>query len=336
MAQLPDFQATPLARQVLENLSLGARARLALGADDRTRRIEVSVSAEKGHVTVTCPPWQTHLAEAIPEVVGAVKGAETVVCTLATTSILYVQERFDPDAESFAHLVEVAEKWDAGVEIVRLIPGEEVQPIEQVAAEAASAEGDVISEPAPREENGGILEDTEEEASGEKFPDCEEIGCGVPETMDRLIRIGHAGPSHTVHGGPNQLTATLRRTGKHSLIVVGDVYLSRGAALRKRLRRELISHLADHFRVPVIGAEELKTQYLFGARQWASLAISGALIAAIYAIVFTSQDAVNGFLSAPGTKHRVLAAAVVATFVPIVAFIVGGFYHNLLRLVKLD
>lgn len=325
MAQMPDFQSTPVAERRLRDLLLASRARLAIGADERTRDLKVTVHAEDGKVSVTYPPWQSHKAEALSDVLEAVEGTRSVVCTVAATSIALIQERFDPDVEAFADLVAVAEKWGAAVELVRMVPGEGADPIE----EAAGVPGSDM--PSLSGENGGILDDVPE-----PLDDCEERGCGVPETIDRLVRVGRAGASYTVHGGPAELTSSLSQTEKYSLIAVGEVYLGRPGAVRKRLKRDLVSHLADHFRVPVLATDELKTQYLFGPQQWLRLVATGAIAALVYLVVFSTQQDILSFLAKEGTGNRILAAVLIALFVPVIAFTIGEFYRNVLKLMKLE
>lgn len=154
--------------------------------------------------------------------------------------------------------------------------------------------------------------------------------------MSKLIEAGRAGAVSTVYGGAPGLLERLSHTEDYTLIVVGDVFLSRGAAVKTRLKRNLLSQLADHLRTPVISSEELKTQYLFGARQWLNLLLSGGLIALIYAMVFSWQPQIMGFLSTTGTAHRMLATVLVVLGVPVAAFIIGGFAHNVCKLAKLE
>ena len=294
-----------------------------MGAD-----VLAKVRAENGNVSVTYPPRQARKAEAIPAVLETVEGIRSLVCTVAVTSILYIQERFDPEAESFGHLLEISSKWNAAVEVVRLVSGD--------GGEAAPPDGSAAEEaprPAGTQYDGGILDD------GAAADPYEAAGEDVAEVMNRLVRAGRAGGFQTVAGGAAELASALSRTGRYSLIVVGDVFLSKGAA-SKRLKRDLMALLTDKFRVPVIGTEDLKARYLFGRKQLVSLAGSAALACLIYLVVFLCQEPILKFLSAGQTGGTLLleavAAIVVALFIPIVAFSVGGFYQNLLKLLKVE
>jgi cytidylate kinase len=324
MAQLPEFQVTPALQQTISDLLLASRCRLAIGTDERTREVKATAVCEKGHVSVTYLPQHSKQAQFIPSILEKIDGIQSLTCTIATTNILYIQEKFNPEAPSFNHLVEIAEKWNAAVELIRLTD-------QKATEEGLSVDETVTPSTVNRMENhGGILDDTPSAKA------LEVDGSGMPETINKLIQVGRAGAAHTVYGGAQALEGRLSRTVKYSLIVVGDVFLSKGDAVRKRMKRDLISFLIDHLHVPVIGNEDLKEQYLFGPKQWLQTAGYAMLSILIYLGVFNYQKPILDFLSIPGTQHRVMASAAVAVIVPIAAFIIGGFAHNILKMIKLE
>jgi len=323
MARLPEFQATPAIEQTVQDLLLASRCRLAIGKDAEARLVKATVHAQKGHVSVTYLPRDSKPAQRIPGILEKIQGLRSLTCTVSTTNILYIQEKFDPKAASFQHLIEVAEKWNAAVELIRLAD----QPEGPVAAPAQVM--DAVAGPDIKNK-GGILDDMPEaNQQGEE-------GFGFRETINQLIQVGRAGASRVIYGGMQALEGQLSRTAQYSLIVVGDVFLSKGESVRKRMKRDLISLLIDHLHVPVIGNEDLKEHYLFGVKQWFETAGYAVLTVLLYLIVFTQQEPILAFLYEPGTSHRVIAAAVVAVFAPIAAFIIGGFAHNILKLIKLE
>jgi cytidylate kinase len=321
MVKLPEFMPTPASQQVLDDLLLAARCRLAIGKDDRTHSVKATVKAGKGNVSVTYLPRQAKLAEAIPSVLEKIDGIKSLICTVATTNILFLQELFDPNAQSLHDLIEIAEKWNAAVELVRFADkkGGRVSTQEEVFPIAVSGEY-----------NGGILDDSE------PLTGCEDDGCGVPETVDRLIQAGRAGGSYAIYGDPSELIGGLNRTENLSLVVVGDLFLSRGEVVRKRMRRDLISLLSEKFHIPVIGTEDLKARYLFRPRQLITLAGYGIVAALLYLGTFSFQEQILGFLHSTQTYGKIAAAVIVTVFVPISAFCIGGFYHNVLRLIKIE
>ncbi len=321
IAQLPEFTPTPVCVRRLEDLRLAARCRLALADDPRTRGLRAQVRAEDGSVAVTYPPRQTDLARAVPDVVEAVAGVRQLRRTVAASTILWVQERFDPGSETLSHVLDVAQRWDAAVDLVRLLP-------EAVAPGAEAAPPAPASPPELSAEDGGILEDT---------PAVEPVDDGgVRDTLHHLVQAGRAGAQCTVCGGQQSLIGNVCNVSNVSLVVVDNLFLEKGAAVRKRLTRDLASRLGEKLRVPVIGAEELKTQYLFGAKQWLQLVAYVAVLTVLYGFVFAHQDAVLSFLRAEGTASRVLAVTAVALTAPAVAFLWGTAAHHILRLLRFE
>jgi cytidylate kinase len=324
VAQLPDFQETPHARRMLEDLLLAGRCRAALAKDDRTYHARFRVTAERGTVSVTYLPRDVALAEIIPRVLEHVPGAENILCTMASTRILWIQERFDPKIPTFKHLLEVAEKWDAAVELLRLVASDAPPLIERAPEER------VIS-PAQRAAIGGIEED--EQATQTR--DAGEEG-GVAETFAELVKAGRAGGRVTVRGAAKDVLTAIDRTTAYSLVVVGDAFLSKGKAARVRLARELGDVIHDQLRVPVIQAEEMKQQYLFGPKQLVTLLSFLGLSAIIYFLVFTHQQEVIGIMRWQGMAWRGLAAVLVLMLVPTVAYFYGNAVGFLLKLIKME
>ncbi len=321
VAQLPDFKETPASLQAVRDTLLASRCRLAVGRDERTRDVSVTVKADHGNVAVTYLPRQSKQAAAIPEVLERIDGIQSIVCTVATTNILYIQENFDPAAPALEQVIQVAEKWNASVEMIRLtedagkVPATIKQPAEM--------------ETSDRAVDGGILDDTPAISH-------EDDSEGVAKTFDKLIQVGRANTIRTIAGGTQALLSSLNRTEKNSLVVVGDVFLSRVASVQKRMRRDLIGILADHLKVPIISTEDLKSHYLFGPKQWLHMALYAAASIVIYLAVFNNQESILAFLTKPGTGHRMLSAALIALFVPMAAWAYGSFARYVLKLIKLE
>ena len=324
MAQLPEYTLTPASRQGMKDLLLASRVRLTLGMDSKTQDIKLSVQAQKGKVTITYPPHYEERAKEIPSIIEKTEGMDALVCTAASTNILYIGEKFSSTSPEFTHLIEIAEKWNSAVDVVYLT-GETLT--------TADEETGIRPSLGHHPENGGILDDVSAPAASVS----EESG--VPQVMDRLIQAGRAGRLHNISGEPADLPGAIRRTESYSLVVVGDVFSDKKLS-RQRLKRDYLGLLADKFKSPVIGTEDLKSQYLFGPRQMVSLLVSLAASVLLYAVVFMNQEPIVEFLAAGqtggGTGKRIAATLSVMIFSPIVAFVVGSFYKNLLKLIKME
>lgn len=74
----PEFQETGQSRQMLANLALESHARAALHADPRTSKMQVSIAADKGTVTLTGIVDRDHEAADASEVAAKVAGVKDV------------------------------------------------------------------------------------------------------------------------------------------------------------------------------------------------------------------------------------------------------------------
>ena len=322
-ASLAEFAPTPESLAAMDDICLGARARYLLGVDERTAAANLTVSVSGGRVVVTYPPADAAVAEHIPRVLEGLEGAREIVCTMAHTTILWVAERFDPTAETFSHVVEVARRWGASVELMRLI----------VPAE----EGPVPSPPAPpstgaalvdRAKTGGIEEDTAVTPSDDG---------GLGATSEQLIHMGLFGGASVVVGQARELVEALNPEAHYSLVVIGEIALAKGPAARMRLRREVAGRVAELTRLPVITSDLLEEKFMFGPRQLVRMVgyLGGA--AALYAAVFTHQQQVLSFIAQPSsTTMHVLATLGVALFVPTIAYLYGGATGLLLKWLKFE
>jgi cytidylate kinase len=322
MSQLPDFQMTPASKRAMDDLRLAAKARLLLARDHRTARAGFSVRADDGALTVTYLPKDMEVADAVRPVLGALERVREIHATVAASNILWVQEAFDPRGDAFGEVVEIARKWNAVVELVRFAPGDGVETTTPVRAGAAPDEPVV---------EAGIEEDVEDEPQDEGR---------LAETRDALARLGRSGGARRVHGERAQLLASCCGPVEYSLVVVGNLFLTREAATRTRLTRELQDGIATRLRVPVVTADELRSQFLFGGRDVFRLAAFCALLGVIYLVTMTNQERVLAFLSGGWTDGRFLlklvVAAAVFAFVPLVAYSYGSVVRSLMKFVKME
>jgi cytidylate kinase len=324
MAQLPDFQPTPASRRVMEDLCLAARARRRLGCDPRTAMADLSVSVRNGRVTVTYAPAQARWAEAIPSVLEGLEGARELVSTMAVSNLLWVAETFDSESRAFAEITDLARRWGAAVELAHVTP---LAGADGASTPLSAGEETATRHYVPKAEDatGGIEEDVREVP--QRRPDC-----GLGATSEALINEGLFGGSRTICGGADQIVGAIRAESSYSLLVVGDVFASKGEASRVRLTREFCASLRDRARVPVLAADELRGSYLFDRRQLLRLVSSLAGAAAAYVLVFTQQRAILEFIG--NEAVRSVAAVAMLVTVPLVAYLYGnvsGLILNWLR-----
>jgi cytidylate kinase len=324
IAQLPDFQVTPASKRSMEDLVLGANARMLLSRDERTFSANAKVRADRGVVNVTYLPQDAGIAETIPEVIAPLAGVRELNVTMATTNILWIEEAFEATPETYHQVVEIARKWNAAIELLQFVPQE------------VEGQGELLSanEPASlsqrpdfvRECIGGIEEE------GEVV--CEDGG--FKTTQRALARMGCSGGGRRIAGGATQIVKAIDRTVPYSLIVIGRLFLSKENSAQMRMTRQLEGFLGDQISAPVVNAEDLKRQYLFGRRDMLNLVGYLGLFSLILFLVFTHQEPILRFLSGVELKARVLASAAVFLFVPTIAYVYGTVAHALMKMIRME
>jgi len=326
IAQLPDFQMTPSSIRAVEDLMLGANARVLLARDERTFRANVKVRADRGVVTVTYLPQDVGLAEVIPEVLGPLEAGREIQATMATTNILWIQEAYDPASETFHQVVEIATKWNAAVELLQSIP-ENGEPEEDLPTVQKEAQGIVpLRSSFNREYIGGIEEEQETV--------CDDKGLRV--THEELARLGRSGGGRVVYGDGEQIVKSIDRTVPYSLVVIGNILLSKGHSAQLRMARHLQGYLSDYIKAPIVNAEELKTQYLFSKHDLLRMLGYLGLVVLILILVLTNQKGVLKFLSGVEWRSKVLAAAAVFLFIPVFAYLYGNVTKALMKLIRME
>jgi cytidylate kinase len=326
-AELPDFQATPASLKLLNDLNLSAQAKLRLSLDERTLQADLQVHADNGVVTVTYPPNQDQVSQYIPQVLAELPGCREIQCTMAETNILWVQERFEPESGNFGQIIRLAQRWGAAVELMRLIPpGEAPAGVEGLNSESDYSYG---RRDCALADDGGVQDDDDPQTATDDG--------GLGRTEEELVDIGRFGGRHTVCGGYDKILERVQGSGRYTLVVIGDMFMSKGHSARTRQTRELALNIRDRLKAPVITADELKSHFLFGKRQAATLLGYLALSVLIYALVFTNQKPVLDFLGGPLHQNfKVVAAVTVTLFSPLLAYVFGTVSELALKIINVD
>jgi cytidylate kinase len=337
-ARLPDFQMTPADVNTLKNLDLAARTRLTLAKDERTHGASVKVRADKGVVTVTYLPQDAAMAEFIPAVCAGLAGLKQVHATMAMTNILWIQEEFHPDSDLCDQMVEIATKWNAAVELIKLEP-EDKAP---AGAQQTVVEPDESFDSEFQGYNGGIENDSVHTAEDDS---------PLRKTLDKLAREGRSGGGRVVYGGQRQLINAIDPATPYTLVVIGEILSSSGHAAVLRATRDLRNFLGERFKAPVITADELGSQYLFGKRDMIRAGACLAVTVVLFFLVFGNQEFVLAFLSQSGwfadaVEHSfpgatdwapgLVVSAAVFLLIPVVAFCYGTLASSILKLIKME
>ena len=331
MAQLSDFQPTPASIRAMKNLWLAAKVRNKIGTHELTAGADLRVSTQEGRVTITYMPGQSKIAPKIPEVVAGIGGVHEIVCTMATTNLLWIAESFDPSSSLFAEINDLAGRWGAAVELLRwFAPREGETEVGETGFAVGSSPG-VPPPPRPvpkaMDPTGGIEDDREEP---EEVPDN-----GLATTAERMIGAGRFGGSGSATGEMETVVTALKAGPQFSLVVIGEMFLSKSSSVKTRLTRDAASFLRERVSIPVIIGDELQSQFLPGKRHLVGMAVSLLGSAIIFGLVFTHQEQVMDFLAGPAwTKWRILAVLGVALVVPLMAYLYGKATGIILKLLK--
>ncbi|MCF8108001.1 MAG: cytidylate kinase-like family protein [Desulfohalobiaceae bacterium] len=326
MAQLPEYQPTKNSIRVLQDLSLSVRAELRLNTDERTRGSDLKVQAENRVLTVTYPPHQETVSSCIPQVLSDLPDCREIQCTMAETNILWVQERFDPESENFQQILQLAQRWGAAVELMRLISPDESAGYDMQGQDTQLLT--LIRQGDSHLSDGGV-EDDEPETIGNDG--------GLSATIETLIHQGRCGGGHTVFGGYDKILERVKDDADYALVVVGDMFLTKGQSTRTRRTRELTMTIRDRLKAPVITADELQSRFLFGRRQALSLIGYALLVVLLYFLVFSNQEAVLAFLSGPvHQKVKWLAPLVIVLFIPLIAYLYSTVTGLALKIINID
>jgi len=160
---------------------------------------------------------------------------------------------------------------------------------------------------------------------------------GLNRTQEELIDLGRYGGRHAVCGGYDKILERVQGSGQYALVVIGDMFLSKGHSTRTRQTRELVMNIRDRLKAPVIVADELRSKFLFGKQQAVALVGFLSLIILIYWLVFTHEQELSNILSGSIHQHfKWLTSAMVVVFTPVIAYIYGKVAELTLKIINID
>jgi hypothetical protein len=224
-------------------------------------------------------------------------------------------------------VADLAQRWGAAVDLVQLLPADADLPGPPEGS--SPTQMGLACLPKSQDPTGGVADDVEERPAV--------ADQGLTAASERLIGMSLFGGSRTLRGAGQEVVAAIKAAPRYSLVVVGEVFASKPAAVRTRLSRELAGVIAEGVKLPVIGQQDLQAKYLFGAKQKSRLALFALITVAIYALVFLLQEPILRFFGAPsGMGMRVAATAVMICFVPLVAYLYGGATGSLFKWLRFE
>ncbi|WP_457551763.1 cytidylate kinase-like family protein [Desulfobacula sp.] len=322
-AMLKEFKLTVESRNKMDDKCLAANARLQLAKTPETAGMDLGIRAVKGVVTVTYMPRQKVSANTISRVLGDLKGCRETICTMAETNILWIQETFDPEGANFGQVTQLAKRWGAAVELLLLDSDNKIGESLPLMKTVSS-----VSSPS-QAETGGVEDDDETD----HLPDDK----GLSNTVEKLVAIGRSAGGFCVSGAAREVINAVKDNNNYSLIILGNLFLSKGHETSTRQTRELGLELKGRLKAPVIDSAELDSRFLFGKSQAIRLLGYALATVFIYWLVFTFQKPILNVLGGElHSKFKWVASIGVALFVPVVAYIYSTVTGLILKLVDID
>ncbi|NOX33966.1 MAG: cytidylate kinase-like family protein [Deltaproteobacteria bacterium] len=321
-AILKDFRLTLEGRNKLDDKCLAANAKIHLARNPETSGMDLGIRAVNGAVTVTYMPRQEVSAASISKALRGLKGCRENICTMAETNILWIQESFDPKGENFDQVTQLAKRWGAAIELLRL---------DSEGKEIFLNHGLENSQSGPRSsqmDTGGVEDDDIDTGYEDK---------GLSETVEELVAIGRSAGGFSISGAAREVIDAVKDNNNYSLIILGNLFLSKGHETSTRLTRELGLELKEKLKAPVITSGELHSRFLFGKKQ--AFKLLGYVLATflIYWLVFSFQDPILNILGGElHSKFKWAASIGIALFVPVVAYVYSTVTGLVLKIVDID
>jgi len=329
--QLPEFQATPATDKVLDNLLLAARVRIALARDERTWTASFSVRADAGHVTVSYLPRDMAVGVRAPDIVQQVAGVSGLTCSVASSNILWVQERFRAEGSTFEAVVKAANNWQSAVELMKLVPAtSELSDLDDGGDGAASDAVKAAPLFTVRQVDGGI------EADVERPSDRNEDERDFRKMFGELNARGIAGSASRMPADMKRIRAAVNRSTPYSLVVVDEVFLDHAHAARTRMTRELVGRLSDVIRAPVVSADDLHQLVSTSRADTVRMVVLAAVVVGVTVGVFSHQREILEFFSPASALAKAIAAATLLVIVPLFAVVYGSLTTSILKRFHLE
>ena len=324
MACLPEFQLQEDALTVLKDLRLASCAHFKLLMDPRTRAASLRVSASRGVVTVIGVPADADLMPLVPDVLQGCDGVLEIRETIADSTILLLQDKYERGATGLPRVAGLAGKIDAAVHLMRLAhpdatPGADFFDASSTHVEEVGVELTEASYPDPNH----VLDD----GPGDDLAECAVL----------FEKKGCSAGSSTFYGSADWLLSHLQAQHEYSMIVLGDLFLHRPPAGRVRLREHLRLLMAERLDIPVATIDEIEQQLQVKPHDIFGLAGLLALSAVIVALVLWRQEDLVSFLSTHvqiGTQ--LLAVAIVIVVTGTFSFLFGSAVRKVLRMIRFE
>jgi hypothetical protein len=266
-----------------------------------------------------------------PDVVEKLSGVKDLTCSVASSNILWVQERFEAAGPTFDAVVKAAHHWHSAVELMKVIP----VTAGSSAVEAVARDlNEKASKPAPlftaRQVDGGI------EADLQSPPGGAEVDRDLRRMFGELNSRGIAGSASRLPADMKRIRSAVNRSTPYSLVVVDEVFMDQAPATRTRRTRELVGRLGEVIQAPVVSAEDLGQLLQTSRSVYLRMAALALVVVGVMLLVFNYQKEVLEFFAPTSAAAKIVASVVLLLVVPVFAVIYGTLTTSVLKLFHVE
>jgi hypothetical protein len=288
--------------------------------NNKTRNMNIKIKASEDVLYVTYLAQQVQEAGIITEILAQLKDVREIICTEAETNILWIQEEFNPEDASYNDVHSLATSWDAAVELLQILPSDRVEQFTQSdMRDLAKSEGFYPTS----------IINNKPETESEKF-------IGVSNTYEKLINSGNAGGKRIIQGSKKTLVDVIDRRIQYRLIILDNIFISKGSATQIRLLQEWSNFLSDNLKIPVLSLSEIHSKYRFGIKESIQMAFYALLTVLIIFTIFHFDKEILSFLSQKEVEWKILSMLSVFIFVPLFAYSYSKVIRLLFKMIKFD
>ena len=140
---------------------------------------------------------------------------------------------------------------------------------------------------------------------------------GISKIYERLIKDGHAGGKRIIRCSQKTLLNAIDRSLRYRLIILDNIFVSKGHETRIRQIREWSNFISDNLKIPVLTINDIRIKYRFGIKDIIKLTFFVLITAILMVFIFQYDDKILSFLTREGIIWRIIAAVVVFIFVPL-------------------
>jgi hypothetical protein len=256
----------------------------------------------------------------ITEILAQLKDVTEIICTEAETNILWIQEKFDPDDDSYNDVHSLATSWDAAVELLQIIPSDKVEQFTQSEEKTKT----------------GMEKDHQTSVIKKKHEMKSEKLAGISKIYEKLINSGNAGGKRVIQGSKRTLVDVIDRRIQYQLIILDNIFIYKGNAAQIRLLQEWANFLSENLKIPVLSLKEIRSKYRFGIKEYIQMALYAVLTVLVIFMIFHFDKEILSFLSREKIEWKIVSMLSVFVFVPLFAYSYSKVIRLLFKMIKFE